>query len=400
MHETLDNDLLKADPNARLGTGPSLGIVGGGQLARMTAMAALQLGCNVIILERNPRSPAATLATHSLVGDWAELAQLRRLADLADVVTFENEFIDASLMARLEKEGHRICPGAATLAVVQDKLLQKEALLSAGLPVPRFQAVRTPADVMLAAQDMGWPLVLKTRRNGYDGKGNALVETPAGVSAAWAKLNGDQNALYIEEFCPFRSELAVIIARSLNGSAVSYPLVQSVQRDHVCHEVLAPAPVPPETAQKALQIAQAAVSAVRGVGSFGVEMFLLGDDRVVLNELAPRVHNSGHYSIEACVCSQFENHVRAVLGWPLGSPELVSPAAAMVNLLGSGRASGPPLGLDQALCVRGAHVHLYGKLVAGPGRKMGHVTALGQTAEEALGIARQAARAIHFGETL
>jgi 5-(carboxyamino)imidazole ribonucleotide synthase len=178
---------------------------------------------------------------------------------------------------------------------------------------------------------------------------------------------------------------------------VSYPVVETVQRDHVCHVVKAPAPVPGEVAARAADVAQRAVAAVGAVGSFGVEMFLRRARDIVVNELAPRVHNSGHYTIEACLCSQFENHVRAVLGWPLGGTTMVAPAAAMVNLLGAAKAAGHPHGLERALAVPGAHVHIYGKAMSGAGRKMGHVTALGASLDEALATAQRAAAEIHFG---
>jgi 5-(carboxyamino)imidazole ribonucleotide synthase len=201
----------------------------------------------------------------------------------------------------------------------------------------------------------------------------------------------------VEAFCEFTAELAVMVTRGRNGQVATYPVVETVQRDHICHIVRAPAPVPTEVAVRTAEIARQAVLAVNGVGSFGVELFLTRGGEILVNELAPRVHNSGHYSIEACHCSQFENHVRAVLGWPLGDTALVAPAAVMVNLLGSGRGPGRPQRIDQALAVAGAHVHIYGKAMSGPGRKMGHVTALGQSLGSAERTALKAARAVAFG---
>jgi 5-(carboxyamino)imidazole ribonucleotide synthase len=210
-------------------------------------------------------------------------------------------------------------------------------------------------------------------------------------------LGGHHHALYVEEFCPFTAELAIMIVRGADASLVDYPLVETVQRDHICHAVKAPAPVSAALAARAAEIARRAVETVGGIGAMGVEMFLDGDGEILINELAPRVHNSGHYTIEACVCSQFENHVRAVLGWPLGSSHMRAPAAVMINLLGAGKGPGAPRGLPQALTVPGAHVHIYGKSVSAPGRKMGHVTALGETLESALATAQQAADHIRFG---
>jgi len=401
MHENYDRDILQLVEPARIpaAINPRLGIVGGGQLAKMTALASLQMGCDVVVLERNLHSPAANLACHSIVGDWDDPKDLLQLAAQVDVVTLENEFVDAVSLRALEAGGHALFPTANSIALVQDKLIQKQTLAADGLPVPRFHAVENPEAVARAAQEFGLPMLLKARRNAYDGKGNATVRAIDEIDSAWRKLGGHNgNALFAEALCPFVKELAVIITRGRDGATATYPLVETVQRDHICHVVLAPAPVESESAQLALDLARRAVIAVGAVGSFGVEMFLTASGEVLINELAPRVHNSGHYTTEACVCSQFENHVRAVLGWPLGNTRMVAPAAVMVNLLGDQKAVGRPVGLDQALAVPGAHVHIYGKAMSGAGRKMGHVTALGETMDEALAIAQRAASQIRFGE--
>ena len=400
MHETYDRDILQFVEPARVSTAinPRLGIVGGGQLAKMTALAGLQLGCDVVVLERNNYSPAANLASHSIVGDWDNPEALVQLAARVDVVTLENEFVDAGSLRALEAGGYRLFPTARSIALVQDKLVQKHTLADAGLPVPRFAAAATMADVREIGTRFGWPVLLKARRNAYDGKGNATVRAASEVEAAWRTLGGEQGrSLFVEEFCAFSAELAAIVTRTRTGDTATYPVVETLQRDHICRVVKAPAPVAPEIAARAADVARHAVAAVGGVGSFGVEMFLGRQGEIVLNELAPRVHNSGHYTVEACVCSQFENHVRAVLGWPLGSTHMVAPAAVMVNLLGAQMAPGHPHGIERALAVAGAHVHIYGKAMSGPGRKMGHVTALGATLDDALATAQHAADCIQFG---
>lgn len=379
------------------GPGPTLGIVGGGQLAKMTTLAAAQLGCSVVILERQPSSPTHPLARHSLLGDWDQPENLLHLAGLCDVMTLENEFVDAEALAVVERHRHVLHPGAGTIKIVQDKLWQKEALADEGLALPRFIDTPTPDAVLQAAEAFGWPMVLKKRRNGYDGKGNATLRSASDLPAAWQALEGDRCALFVEAWFPFERELAVMITRSPTGSSVAYPVVETVQQEHICHIVRAPANIPASVAQQAVEIATRAVAAVGGVGTFGVELFLAPDGRLAVNELAPRVHNSGHYTIEACECSQFENHVRAVLGWPLGSTALRQPAAVMINLLGHGPGPGQPEGLPEALAVPGAALHLYGKSHSARGRKLGHVTALGSTLAEAENRARQAARALRFG---
>jgi 5-(carboxyamino)imidazole ribonucleotide synthase len=375
-----------------------LGIIGGGQLARMTAIAALPLGCEVIVLEKNPHSPAARLSPDSVVGDWNDPATLLKFAERCDVITLENEFVDATALEVLEKAGHKIFSSAACIAVTQDKFAQKSALQNVGIAVPQFCAVSSPAEIIAAGKQFGWPVVLKTRRNGYDGKGNFTLKSEAEVAAGWKTLGDGKNELMIEAWFPFVKELAVIVTRGRDGATAVYPVVETIQRNHVCHVVKAPAQISDELAKRAAALALRAVEAVGGVGSFGVEMFLSADGELAINELAPRVHNSGHYTIEACQCSQFENHVRAVLGWPLGNPQMIAPAAVMVNLLGTEKTSGEPRGLQNALRQAGARVHIYGKLTSGAGRKMGHITVLENSVEKARVIAERAAQEIYFGE--
>ncbi|OGT80003.1 MAG: 5-(carboxyamino)imidazole ribonucleotide synthase [Gammaproteobacteria bacterium RIFCSPLOWO2_02_FULL_61_13] len=376
---------------------PRIGIIGGGQLAKMTALAGLQLGCDVIVLERSSASPAATLALHSIVGDWNDPEVLLQLAAQSDVITLENEFVDAGALRVLEASGARLLPTAHSIALTQDKFVQKSTLAEAGLPVSAFRMVASTQDIHDAGREYGWPVVLKTRRNGYDGKGNFTVRSAADAATGWENLGAGKAELFVEAFCSFDRELAAIITRARDGSSAAYPVVESVQRDHICHVIKAPASLPADVGARAAELARRAVAAVGGLGSFGVEMFLMVDGSVLINELAPRVHNSGHYTIEACECSQFENHVRAVLGWPLGSTRMIVPAAVMVNLLGVDKGSGWPAGLNGALEMPGVHVHIYGKAHAGRGRKMGHVCALGTDPTQVLSRANSAAEMISFG---
>jgi 5-(carboxyamino)imidazole ribonucleotide synthase len=360
-------------------------------------LAAAKLGCRTLLLCRSAQEPAASVTDRLEIGDWNDPAVLLAFARQADALVLEHELVDASTLAAVEQAGVAVCPSAATLELVQDKLRQRETLAAAGLPGPGFRRLDRPDDVSAAAADLGWPLMLKRRRGGYDGKGNALARTAADVVEAWGRLGGGPGTLYAEAFCGFERELAVIVCRDRSGRCVTYPVVESVQQGHVCTTVIMPAPIPAAVAEQAAELARSAVAAVRGHGTFGVELFLRPGGSLAVNELAPRVHNTGHYTIEACACSQFENQVRAALGWPMGKADALAPAAAMVNLLGRGPGPGYPAGVPDALAVPGAHVHVYGKAASGAGRKMGHVTALGASAAEALATARKAASHLQFG---
>ena len=383
-------------------TAPSdLGILGGGQLARMTLLAASALGIDVAIMDLAPDSPAGRLTRHEVVAaSWGDEAALRQFAALAPTITLENEFVPARSLYVLEEAGAIVVPQSSALAAVQDKLHQKTCLAAAGLPVPPFRPVEDARDVLAAARDMGWPLLLKRRRNGYDGYGNRTLRGPDDVIPAMATLQGAgdrphaERALMVEGFVAFDRELAVMVVRGRDGEVRQYPVAETVQRNHVCHHVCAPADVPSYVAARAAALARAAATALDLRGVVGVEIFLMADGSVAINEMAPRVHNSGHYTIEGCVTSQFENAVRAALNLPLGETHMIAPAAAMVNLLGSREAPGRPDGLEDALAVPGAHVHLYGKGRSRPGRKMGHVTALGATVEAAMSAATRAAGTI------
>ena len=368
-----------------------VGIAGAGQLARMTCLAAWPLGIRVAVLG-SPSEPAAPMAAGLIEGDWHDAESVRALGAAARVVTLENEFVDAGALASVQAAGTPVRPGAAVLSKVQDKALQKELVRSAGLPTAPSVVLEHAREVAAAGRELGWPLMLKARRLGYDGYGNAACADEESARAAFTRLDAGEGVL-AEAFVPFERELAVMVARTPSGGRAAYPVVETVQRNHVCHEVVAPAPIPADARGRAREVALAATEAAEGLGVTGVEMFQVAGGAILVNELAPRPHNSGHYSIEACETSQFENHLRGVLDLPLGDVRLRAPAAAMVNLLGSTTGPARP-DLEAALAVEGAHVHLYDKAEVRPGRKMGHVTALGESPANALAIARRAAAAV------
>lgn len=377
---------------------PVLGILGGGQLARMTAYAAFRLGLHVHIFDAHGESPAGEIAHREVVGDVADHEALLAFARNCDVVTLESEFVNERHLAALEEAGVRVYPGSRCLSLVQDKLVQKQTLAEQGIPVAPFRAVGSVEEVVEAGGSLGWPLVLKSRRNGYDGYGNATLRSPEDVAEGWSRItaSAERQELYVEAFVPFERELATMVARSTTSEVKLYPIVDTVQVGHICHRVTAPAEVPQSVAERAGELARAAVEAVGGVGVTGVEMFLLTSGEIVVNELAPRPHNSGHYTIEGCTVSQFENHVRGVMGWPLGSTGLRAPGVAMVNILGRESGAGWAENYPEVLADPDVHLHLYGKKQSRSGRKMGHVTALASTLSEAIERAERAEQKLRF----
>lgn len=373
---------------------PTIGILGGGQLGRMTALAAIRMGLTVRFLVPKPAGPVEGLGT-TLVGDWNAPDVAQAFADGCDVVTVESEWAPAEVMAALP-EPPPVWPSPDTLRIIRDKGLQKRTLAASGLPLPAFACCATLEAALGAAEGFGYPVVLKKYRGSYDGYGNATAHNPEDLRQAWPRLADEDGAL-VEAWVPFVRELAVLVARTPQGAQVVYPVAFSEQRDHRCHAVVVPADIPAAVAAEAEAVSQAAVAAVQGVGITAVELFEMPDGQVLVNELAPRPHNSGHYSIDGCHTSQFENHVRAILGWPLGNPALRAPVAVMVNILGHREGLPSLKGYAEALALPGGvSVHIYGKKEVRPRRKMGHVNATGTDAAETLARAEQAATLIQL----
>ena len=377
---------------------PLIGIIGGGQLARMQAQAASRLGCQVRTIEKTANCPAASVVHDHQVGDWNDPATLIAWAQGCDLITLENEFVEADSLQKLEEAGFTVIPTSATMATVQDKWIQKQRLKEKWLPVPAFRSVASIEDILQLGKELGWPLVLKKRKQGYDGKGNATIRNPDSVNEAWNSLGAGDVPLYVEAFCPFVKELAVMVVRSISGSHVEYPVVETIQKDHICHVVTAPSAIDSTIRTKASDLARQAIEATDGLGCFGVEMFLTDEGEILIIELAPRVHNSGHYTIEACRCSQFEDNIRSILGWPLGDTSLIKPAAVMINLLGSSDGPSLPGGIKEALQNPDAHLHIYGKSESRKGRKMGHLTLIGDNLKETTHTAIDLANNLLFGQ--
>lgn len=373
---------------------PTLGILGGGQLGRMTALAATAMGVPVRFLIPRPESSIAPFGDVT-IGDWEDRDVLRTFAEGCDVITVESEWAPADQLAEVLPEGVALWPEPATLEIIRHKGRQKEVLAGAGLPVPDFALCHSREDALETAESFGYPVMLKQPRGSYDGYGNHTARQPGDVREAWEKF-GQPDGLLVEAWVPFRRELTALIARSPAGDYVTYPVVFTEQRDHRCHAVVVPSGASAAVEAEAARVGLAAVRAVNGIGVTAVELFETEDGQILINEMAPRPHNTGHYTIEACHTSQFENHVRAVLGLPLGDPTLRVPAACMINILGN--RNGPPRleGLDAALSFNGVSLHLYGKDASRPGRKMGHLTATGASGADARARAEHAASLIQL----
>lgn len=360
-----------------------IGILGGGQLARMSAFEAIRMGFNVSILEKIKESPAGQLTKNEFVGWVDDKKILKKFSYTSDIITLENEFIDHKYLEYIESLGKKVIPSSKTISLIQDKLVQKNTLSRNGIPVAKYSGINKSAGYEMISKLLGKKFVLKSRKMGYDGYGNSTISNSNEFNDAVIRLSSRHSELYAEEFINFQKELAVMVVRTKN-QIKTYPVVETIQRNHICHTVIAPGDVKDKIRKDAEEICVEAVKAVKGYGLFGIELFLTNDDNVLVNEMAPRPHNSGHYTIEACLTSQFENHVRSVLNLPLGSTEMVKPAAVMINLLGKRNGAGIIDNIFEAFSREDIHLHVYGKKESRIGRKMGHITMLGENSKTIL----------------
>ncbi|CAG9460415.1 unnamed protein product [Pedinophyceae sp. YPF-701] len=356
-----------------------IGVLGGGQLGRMMAIAAANMDVRMRVLDPSKPAPAS-IAAQQDVGSFRDKDAILKFARDVDILTVEIEHVDVDAIEQVQQElDIEVHPSPQTLRVIQDKFAQKVHFADNGIQVPSFCDVPDQAALDEAIERFGLPLMLKAKRMAYDGRGNAVIRDREGAAAAVDQLGGFEHGLYAEQWAPFTKELAVMVARSRVGEVKAYPLVQTVHRNSICLVTEAPAAVTSVVASKARGLAERAISSLYGAGVFGVEMFLMPDGSVALNEVAPRPHNSGHYTIEGCRTSQFEQHVRAVLGWPLGDTSLTCASCVMYNVLGQAEgAEGTRIAhahIERALATPGAKFHWYGKTGSvAVGRKIGHVT--------------------------
>lgn len=365
-----------------------IGIVGGGQLGRMLTLAALPLGFKVVVVNPSAGSPAAQVGADEIVADLYDAAALRELAQRADFITVEIEHLDADILEELAATDTPVNPAPATIRLIQDKFAQKQFLSEAGVPVAPFMDTPDAAAAAKAFEKFGGRMLLKTRLGAYDGRGNLVMKSKADIGKAFEKFGG--RPLYAEQLVKFDKELAVMVTRGMDAQVAAYPVVETIHARNICLEVIAPAPITTEQYKKAQKIALKVAGLLEGAGTFGIELFLTKEGKILVNEIAPRVHNSGHYTIEANRTSQFEQHIRAISGQPLGATDLVVPAAAMINILGERDGPTTVKGLGKALKTPHTNVHLYGKSPTKVDRKMGHITSTGAAAEQARQRARRA----------
>lgn len=369
--------------------GRTLGILGTGQLGRMLAIAARRMGYGVHCYSPTRHSPTGQIADVEIVAPYDDLDSVRHFGRSVDVVTFEFENVPSRTTEALE-EVALVRPSSRVLHVTQHRAREKRFLADHGIPVTPFVVVSDLDQARAAVDQIGTPCVIKTAAFGYDGKGQVRVDDPARLADAWRAL--DTELAVIEAFVEFRLELSVVIARGVDGSSATYDVIENVHVNHILDVSVVPARISPTVAAEALRLAATIAETIDLIGVLCVELFLTSDGRLLVNELAPRPHNSGHFSFDAAVTSQFEQQLRAVCGLPLGSTRLLAPAA-MANLLGDLWASGEPA-WDKALAMPDVKLHLYGKADPAPGRKMGHLTALAGSVDEAETLARRARAAL------
>ncbi|MGC4105603.1 MAG: 5-(carboxyamino)imidazole ribonucleotide synthase [Thermomicrobiales bacterium] len=370
--------------------GRRVGIVGAGQLARMMAQAAIPLEIDLVLLAASATDGAAKVVPQVIVGAPDDPERMRELAARVDALTFDHELVDPDHLAALEAEGVAVWPSAATMALAQNKRRQRAELGAAGFPVPAFRDVETVEDLTAFGAEHGWPAVVKASRGGYDGRGVWVVRSEDEALAVFADAQAHGTVLLVEEFLPLQRELAVLVARRPSGEVAVYPAVETVQRNGVCNELRIPLTSAGDHAPEAEALARRIAEETQAVGIMAVEFFV-ANDTLYVNELAPRPHNSGHWTIEGAQTSQFEQHLRAVLDLPLGATGLTGAAVATVNVLGPADGSDPAARLPDVLAMPGVHVHLYGK-EARAGRKLGHVTVVGDDADDVFARATRAAR--------
>ena len=372
-----------------LNPGSTIGIIGGGQLGRMLAIAARQMDYKTVVLDPDSNCPAGQVADRVIRSEYSDLKASSELAALADVVTYEFENVDADSVSSAEK--HKpVRPSSTVLRTTQNRLHEKKALLEAGIPVANFRKVDSLKDLEDAASVLGYPMVLKTATEGYDGKGQSIIHGEHDLAISYDQLNARNVEIIVEQFVSFKAEVSTICARTADGMTATFDPSENIHRNHILDTSIVPARIDESVADKARIVATNIAEKLDVIGLIAVEMFVTQENDILVNELAPRPHNSGHYTMDGCDTSQFEQLVRVLAGMPITLPKLHSPTV-MVNLLGEiWEDTGGNPDWQRALEMSGVSLHLYGKSAARVGRKMGHINVVAETVEEALYIAAEA----------
>ncbi|QUH30513.1 5-(carboxyamino)imidazole ribonucleotide synthase [Vallitalea guaymasensis] len=372
-----------------------IGIIGGGQLGKMMILDAKRLGFYVITLDPSESCPSHSISDEHILASFDDEKAIRTMAEKVDVITYEFEHINVDILKKLEDEGYTIYPTAKSLEIIQNKYNQKYTLLKNDIAVPDFMLVQSTEDLINAGQKFGYPMMLKTCTGGYDGKGNYVVENEKLIEESYRQLGNGTIPLMVERFVDLKKEISVLACRGINGEITVYPVGENIHVDSILDETRVPADISKKCTEEAMELAHRVMEIFSGVGMFCVEMFVTKDDNILINEVAPRPHNSGHYTIEGCLTSQFEQHIRAITGLPLGDVSLRCPTV-MRNLLGEDGESGIAYyeGLDKVYNDGIAKVHIYGKEEVRPKRKMGHITVCADTIDEAVEKAEKAKRGL------
>ncbi len=366
-----------------------VGIIGGGQLGKMIAHEARRMSLKVIVLDPTEGCPASRIADEQIVADFKDENAIMRLAAKCDVLTYEIELANSAALKRLETKNYPVRPAPETLYMIQNKYRQKLFLKEHRIDVPDFELVRSEEHLHQLCKKFGLPIMLKASENSYDGRGNLLITSDSKVHEAFNYF--PRTELMAEKFVSFSKEISIMVARNPSGHITSFPVAENIHKNSILDTSIVPARISHRVELKAKRMAEMTMHVLQGAGIFGIEMFVTTKGDVLVNEVAPRPHNSGHYSNEACSISQFEQHLRAILDLPLSKPELLCPAV-MVNILGNERSSGSYVieGLTKLFSVPGVKLYVYGKKTSKPGRKLGHITATGDSVKEALARATKA----------
>jgi 5-(carboxyamino)imidazole ribonucleotide synthase len=375
----------------------SIGIIGGGQLGKMIAQEAKRMSFRVIVLDPSPDSPASSVSDECIIANFKDGNAITTLASKSDVLTYEIELANSEILEKLESKNVIIHPSPQTLKIIQNKFRQKSFLKDRGIPVAEFNIIKSETDLIDLCDKFGYPCVLKVCENSYDGRGNYIITSKKNIPEYSDYLSTRQ--CMVEKFIPFQKEISVMIARNGSGQISSFPIAENIHHNSILDTTIVPARISDTTMAKAEELAEKTMKALKGSGIFGIEMFVTPDEGVLVNEIAPRPHNSGHYSIEACSISQFEQHLRAILDLPLVKPVLLSPAV-MVNILGPDNCNGAYLikGLKDLLSIGGIKLHIYGKRITSPRRKLGHITVTANSLEKAIDRAHKAKTIIKIEE--